>query len=231
MATTELVTFTPTTAVDLDEVRAFHVDGPESCELAIAYREDVKALVAEIEAGYRPYVAQAHAMHKSLLGELNTRLAPAKAALDALTRAIGAYELGRRQREQQAQREAEAAAQAQAEADRAKDAAAQRAKGDEALAKAIEQSPIEEFMGPVLPVVTQKASGVAVTQSFTFEVTDLEALLTFAAGPDVTPQLRALLVQPNERGLQSLVMQMGASFSVPGVTRVAKAPTVRSTRR
>ena len=211
--------------------RASRSRGPETAELAVAYREDVKALIAEIEKGYKPHIANAHAAHKALCSELATRLAGPKAALDTLTRAIGSYELARRQREQQALREAEAAAQAQAAADRAKDAEAQRAKGNEALAKDIESSPIEEFMAPVVVAPERPTAGVAVTQTWSVAVTDLDTLVRYAARDEVTPQLRALLVEANARGLQALCDQMGESFKVPGCARVLAAPIVRSVRR
>ena len=227
---TELVTFEPTVAIDLAEVQTWVIDGPETAALAVEYREGVKTLIREIEAGYKPHIANAHAAHKALCSELNTRLAEPKKALDALTRAIGTYELDRAAREARARRDAEAAALKQAAADRAKDAEAQRAKGNEALAKDIEAAPVEEFMAPVVVARETKTAGVAVTVTYEPQVEDLDALLRFALGDDVPATLRALLVSPNMRGLQSLVDQMGEGFNVPGVSRVMRAPTVRSTR-
>jgi len=225
---TTLVPFTPTVAVDLAEVATFAVSGPETCELAVAYREDVKALIAEIESGYRPHIAAAHTVHKGLLAELNARLTPAKIALDALTRAIGSYEVARRWREEQARREAEAAALREAERNRAADAEAQRAKGYEEAAREIERAPVEEFMAPVVVTPERPTAGVAVTASFEPQVTDLGLLLRFAVEH---PAMTSMLVEPNLKGLQALVTQLGEGFNIPGVTRVAKAPVVRSTRR
>lgn len=227
---TDLVVFEPTTTVDVAELASFTISGPETAELAVAYREDVKALIREIEAGYKPHIARAFATHKALTTELNTRLLQPKLALDALTKAIGLYELDRVKREEKARRDAEAAALKQAAADRAKDAEAQRAKGNEALAKDIEAAPVEEFMAPVVVARETKTAGVAVTVTYEPQVEDLDALLRFALSDEVPATLRALLVSPNLRGLQSLVDQMGEGFNVPGVSRVMRAPTVRSTR-
>jgi hypothetical protein len=229
--TTELVTFEPTTAIDLAEVATWVVDGPDTAALAVEYREGVKALITEIEAGYRPHIANAHAAHKALCTELNTRLAPAKAALAALTLALGRYEHDRVAREAKARRDAEAAAQREAEANRAADAAAQRAKGDEALARSIESSPVEEFMAPVVVAPETKTRGIAVSVRYEPVVEDREVLLRYALEDGVPAVLRDLLVTPNLQGLQTLVDQMGESFNVPGVVRVMRAPTVRSTRR
>lgn len=224
----ELVPFTPTTTVDLDEVAAFTIDGPETMELAIHYREDVKTLIAEIEAGYRPHIAQAHKLHKGLTTELNARLMTPKTALDALNRAIGRYELERRQREEQARRVAEAVARQEALDQQEAEARAAAAQGDHARAREISEAPVEEFMTPVVPVVETKANGVSVVQRYAPEIVDLRALVTFAA--QAKGALTALCVQPNEKGLQALVDQMGEGFNIPGVRRVPKAPEVRSTR-
>ena len=228
--TTELVPFEPTTPLDLAELATFNIDGPETAELAVEFREGVKLLIKEIDDAYRPHISAAHKLHKGLTTELNTRLAEPKKALDALTRAIGTYELDRAAREARARREAEAAALKQAAADRAKDAEAQRAKGNEALAKSIEAAPIEQFVLPVVVPRAPKTAGVAVSVTYEPQVEDLDALLRFALTDEVPATLRALLVSPNMRGLQSLVDQMGESFNVPGVSRVMRAPTVRSTR-
>jgi hypothetical protein len=229
--TETLVAFEPTTAIDLAEVATWVVDGPETAELAVEYREGVKSLIAEIEAGYKPHIARAHQAHKALCDELRTRLLPCTIALDALNRALGNYEWTRTQLADKARRDAEAKALADAEAARKADAEAQRAKGHEALARDIEASPVEEFMGPVVLPVSVKTGGVAVTVTYTYEVTDFDALVAFAASGEVTTPLRALLLAPNDKGLQALVAQMGEAFAVPGVTRVPKTPTVRSTRR
>jgi hypothetical protein len=105
MAKTEtLVVFEPATHIDLAEVATWVVDGPETAELAVEYREGVKALIREIEAGYKPHVARAHAAHKALCEELRLRLLPCTVALDALNRAIGSYEVARQRAEEKARR-------------------------------------------------------------------------------------------------------------------------------
>jgi len=223
-----LVVFEPATHIDLAEVATWVVDGPETAELAVEYREGVKALIREIEAGYKPHVARAHAAHKALCDELKMRLLPCTIALDALNRAIGSYEVQRLRAEEKARRDAEVAAIEQATRDRAADAEAQRAKGNEALAASIAASPVEEFMQPVVVPTTKKTSGVAVTVTYEPQVEDFDALLQFAAASDSA--MRPLLVQANLKGLQALVDQMGEGFNVPGVTRVMRTPTVRSTR-
>lgn len=229
MAKTEtLVVFEPATHIDLAEVATWVVDGPETAELAVEYREGVKALIREIEAGYKPHVARAHAAHKALCEELRLRLLPCTVALDALNRAIGSYEVARQRAEEKARRDAEAAALADAEAARASDAEAARLRGNTALAASIASAPVEEFMAPVVVPPTRKTSGVAVTVTYEPVVEDFDALLQFAAASDSA--MRPLLVQANLKGLQALVDQMGEGFNVPGVTRVMRTPTVRSTR-
>jgi hypothetical protein len=225
-----LVKFQPTTTVDLADVATFEVTGPDTAEIAVEYREGLKLLMKEIEAAYRPHIQRAFVSHKALCDELKARLLPATIALDALNRAIGGYEVARVRAEEKARRDAEAAALAAAEAARASDAEAARLRGNTALAASIASAPVEEFMAPVVVPTTRKTSGVAVTGSYEPVVEDFDLLLRFALDPDSPPTLRALLVQPNLKGLQSLVDQLGEGFNVPGVARVMRTPTVRSTR-
>jgi hypothetical protein len=182
----------------------------------------------EIDDAYRPHVAAAHKLHRGLCEELRLRLLPCTVALDALNRAIGSYEVARQRAEEKARRDAEAAALADAEAARASDAEAARLRGNTALAASIASAPVEEFMAPVVVPPTKKTSGVAVTVTYEPVVEDFDALLQFAAASDSA--MRPLLVQANLKGLQALVDQMGEGFNVPGVTRVMRTPTVRSTR-
>ena len=86
-------------------------------------------------------------------------------------------------------------------------------------------------MAPVVVRAWPKTAGVAVTVTYEPQVEDLDALVQFALADDVPATLRAMLVSPNMKGLQSLVNQMGEGFNVPGVKRVMRPPTVRSTRR
>ena len=68
MTPTDLTTWTPTTDVNLADLATFSITGPETAEIAVEYREGVKALIAEIEAVYRPHIKRAHAAHKAIVG-------------------------------------------------------------------------------------------------------------------------------------------------------------------
>lgn len=218
-----------TPARDLREVFALEVKTPEQRALAIRWREDVKALIVEIEGAFKPHIARAYQTHRGLLAELATRLDGPKAALGALTATLGRYEADRLKRNAAAHLEAERVAREAAEAARLADAQALAAKGLDQQSDDTLASPVEEFLAPVVVVEEPKGRGLSVTPTWTFEVTDLRALIEYAHGAGAG--LRSLLVQPNEKGLASLVKQMGAQFDIPGVRRVEGTPVVRSTGR
>jgi len=89
--------------------------------------------------------------------------------------------------------------------------------------------PLDTFVAPTTSVkrTASASKGVAVSVSYAAELTDLRVLAEYAVGH---PNLLALLIGPNQAGLDALVKQLGESFDIPGVRRVPKAPVVRSTR-
>ena len=224
----ELVRFQPTGTVDLDDAQSFAVTGPETAEIAVELREGIKALIVEIEAAYQPHIATAHKLHKALLAELATRTEHPRVALQSLNTALGRYELDRQQAETRARVEAEAEALRAAEEQRAADAQRAREAGDTKLAASIESAPVEDWVAPPAPVRTPpKTKGVAVTQSYEVELTNLALLVEFAWKH---PQMMVLCLAPNYEGLNALCKQTGEKFNIPGVKRVMKTTSVRSTR-
>lgn len=225
-----LIQFEPR-AVALDSIETLEISGPETMEIAILYREDVKALLKEIDSGYRQHIANAHKSHADLCAELRRRSEYPAKVLSLLNDRIAAYELDRQQREERAQREAEALELLQAAERRKADAETVAAAGDHKTALAIAAAPIEEFAQPVVQQtrVESRVGGVAVRQSFVPELTDLAALVKFAATQGAVMQ--AVVVAPNLDGLQLLMDQMGSAFSIPGVKRVPGKRSVRSSVR
>jgi len=211
------------------DARALQVTGPETAEMAVEFRDGVQALLDEIEGAYRPHISRAHTLHKGLCAELRTRQAPAQQALIILNGALAAYEITRRQRVEAAERERVRRETEAAIEEREAEAKAVEAV-DPAMAEDIRTAPLEQFAMPGVPVpaVEQKAAGVAVTVPYVAELTDLAALVAFA---HTHPEMLALVVAPNQAGLDLLVKQQGASFSIPGVKRVAGVAIVRRTRR
>lgn len=202
--TEQLVVFQPTTIVDVIGLTLTVISGPETLEMAIAAREDVKALLAEIDAGYRPHIQRAHEAHKALVAELKTRSELATQALHALNTEIGRYTTAQRAREERERQENER-------------------KAREAIAQG---EPIETAIAKLTPVAMTTTAGVAVSETVSVELVDLALLVQFA---HEHPHMMALCLQPNEAGLTTLAKQMGKSFNVPGVKRVT-GTSVRSTR-
>jgi hypothetical protein len=203
------------------------ITGIETQELAIELREGIRALIAEIDGGYRPHIQRAHELHAGLCAELRERTALPKQALALVNGKLADYET---QRRLAAEAEARARwAQQQREAEWRRDQEALAA-GTQEAAQLVRETPLEAFVAPVVtpPTVAPKGKGVAVTLSYQAELTDLAALAAFAVA---NPALLALCLAPNQAGLDALVKQQGESFAIPGVKRVAKAPVVRSTRR
>lgn len=233
---TELITLTLTAPVlaegdVLAQATALEISGEETAEIAVELREGIKALLDEIDAGYRPHIQRAHELHKGLCAELRERGATARVALDLINGKIGRYEIARQQAEEQARRAA-VEAEARAAAERREAEAREAALVSPAQAEDVRAMPLEHFTDPAAlttAVATPaKTKGVSVTLDYEAELTDLRALVEFALA---NPALLAVCVGPNLDGLNLLVKQQGAAFAIPGVRRVPKAPTVRSTRR
>lgn len=213
----------------LADAQAITISGPETMELAIDTREGIKALIREIDGAFRPHIARAHELHSGLCQELRERSAVPVAALSLVTTKIGNYEVDR-QRAEERERRAQAEAQAR-EAERRREAeAAAVAVYSETQAEDIRSMPVEHFAEPVTQPTTTapKVKGVAVTVGYEAELTDLALLVAFA---HANPAMMAVVLAPNQAGLDLLVKQQGEAFAIPGVKRVPKAPQVRSTRR
>jgi hypothetical protein len=211
----------------LQQAQDCEIGGPETAEIAVELREGIKALIAEIDGAFRPHIKRAHELHAGLCTELRERTAVPKAALDVVTTKIGDYEIARKQAEEREQRKAaeqqarEAAARREAEAQAA-------AVYSPTQAEDIRQMPVEHFAEPVTTPATTapRTKGVAVTLAYEAQLTDLAALVAFA---HTHPAMMAVVLAPNQAGLDLLVKQQG--FAIPGVKRVPKGPQVRSTRR
>jgi len=213
----------------LAEAEAVTISGPETMELAIDTREGIKALIREIDGAFRPHIQRAHALHSGLCQELRERSAVPVAALSLVTTKIGNYEIDR-QRAEERERRAQAEQQAREAADRREGEAALAALISPRQAEDIRSMPVEHFAEPVTTPTTTapRTKGVAVTLSYEAELTDLALLVAFA---HANPAMMAVVLAPNQAGLDLLVKQQGDAFAIPGVKRVPKAPQVRSTRR
>jgi hypothetical protein len=211
------------------DARGLQVTGPETAEMAVEFRDGVQALLAEIEGAYRPHIQRANQLHKGLCAELRARQAPAQHALIVINGALAAYEMERRQRVEAAERERlRREAEAAAEEREAEAVAVETV--DPTMAAHIRLAPLSDFAMPAARVtpVEERAKGVAVSVPYVAELTDLAALVAFA---QANPAMMALVLQPNQQGLDLLVKQHGESFNIPGVKRVAGVAVVRRVRR
>jgi hypothetical protein len=228
-----LVQVTVTSPLAGDDVvadaRALVITGPETAEMAVEFRDGVQALLAEIEGAYRPHIQRANLLHKGLCAELRERQAPATQALLVVNAALSVYEIDRRKRAEAVERERQRReAEAAAEEREAEAKAVETV--DPTMAAQIRTTPLSDFAMPIAQPapVEERAKGVAVSVPYVAELTDLAALVDFAAK---NPAMMALVLQPNQQGLDLLVKQHGASFSIPGVKRVAGVAIVRRVRR
>lgn len=86
------------------------VEDQAGLEKAAAFRQGVKALIAEIEGTFGPLKKKAHDAHKAIVAEESSRLARPKEALELVNKAMGVYEA--RQRREKAIAEQRAAEEA-----------------------------------------------------------------------------------------------------------------------
>lgn len=221
----------------LDEAGALVIDSPEMYELAAEHTKAVKSMAGEIEKRRKEITAPLDKAKKAamdLFRPFLEQLEVAEKQLKAKMIEFAAEQERRRQEEERRAREQAEAAQRAAEAEAAKQQAALLERsaelveaGDIAQAEAVAEEAEAMAHAPLAPIVvaapvtqTAKASGVSIRENWTFEVTDLAALVRAAAE---RPELVELLTT-NDTAIRQLVKALKGKTNIPGI-RAFNDPT------
>jgi hypothetical protein len=186
----------------------------------------IKSLLAEADETFNPIISKAYDAHKEALTQKKRVTDPLMQAETILKRGIGAYLAAERKRvedEQRVlreQREREAAEQREREIEEA-----------EAMAAPIEEvrAIIERPLRVAPVIVTTQAprvSGISASETWKAEVTDLLALVKYAAAH---PNFVGLLA-PNTTAIGAMARSLKSTMNIPGV-KIWSETGVRAGRR
>lgn len=173
--------------------------------------QDIKALMAEIDAKCDPVVKAAHAAHKAAVAQKKDLQKDLVAADAQIRRKMGTYRLEceKRAREEAARREAEARKAREA----AEKEAAELAKaGEQELAEAVREE-AEVAAVPARVEEPPKVEGAGYRDNWKAEVTDFPALVKAVAAGEAS----IALLQPNTKVLGQQARSLKSEFKVPGV--------------
>lgn len=233
-----LIEFTPDTDVMAEALSwpqqahmARVVDAP-SYERAAGMLLGIKDLRKKIADTFDPHIDRAYKAHKALVQEKKDAEAPLLEAEMTIKGHLRAYddeqERVRREAERLAQEQARKDAEARALAEAAAMEREAAATGDEALRAEAHEIIAAPIVVPVVSVAkaTPKVSGIAYTETWSAEVTDLGALIRYvAAHPEFAP-----LLTPNMTALNQQARSLKSLLRIPGVRAVA-TKDVRAGRR
>lgn len=192
----------------------------------------IKDLLKQIDAKHDPNIKRWHDGHKAAIADKRADADPLIEAETIVKKALRAYddeqERVRREAERLAQEQARKDAEARALAEAAAMEREAAATGDEALRAEAHEIIAAPIVVPVVSVAkaTPKVSGIAYTETWSAEVTDLGALIRYvAAHPEFAP-----LLTPNMTALNQQARSLKSLLRIPGVRAVA-TKDVRAGRR
>lgn len=215
-----------------DQARALTIRDAKSYEAACDFLKGIKALRGEIADTFDPHVKRAFEAHRALCKEKQDAERPLTEAERIVKDAIRAYddeqerirrEEQRRLQEEARQREEERRLEEAIALDQ--EAAATGDAGKHLEAEAILAQPITVPVVAVAPV-TPKVTGISFRETWSGRVTDLAALIRYAAA---NPQFMTLL-QVNQPVLNGLARSLKNNLKVPGVDVVCVKDVAASRR-
>jgi hypothetical protein len=193
------------------------ITNQEQYDLCSVFIVGIKELMRQVDETFDKNIADAYALHKSLVATKKKHSDPLKEAEAIVKGKSIAWIEEQRRKEEESQRKAEeeaAKAEAKRKADLEEQAKAWEAKGN--VAKAEERRAMaDQVIVPVKdvqPTFTQ-AQGQTVRSSWKCEVIDMVALCRLIADGVLPP----IMVQPNQSKLDGLARTMTNTKNYPGL--------------
>jgi len=192
------------------------IDNP-TMQAAGVMLTDIKALRAEISAIFDPTIKAAHNAHKTAVAMKNKVEAPLSEAETIIKSSMAAYYDVEEKRRAEAQRRIDEEAQRLAEDARIKSAEAAEAAGLHEVAERMIEAPLVVTPQKVAPIA--KVEGVSFVERWRAEVTDIVALVTFAAA---NPLMILILVEVNQTSLNQMARAQKQEMKIPGVRAISE---------
>jgi len=202
-----------------EQARKIAIVDDASYRAAAEFLKGIKALSGEIDDTFDPHIKRLFDAHRALCREKADAKAPAAEAERIVKDAIRAYDDEQERRRLAEQRRLEELAAQEAREQRLADAVALAEQAvvqqDPRLQEAADEllaAPIE-VPAVAVPPSTPKVTGISFRETWTARVTDLAALIRYAA---TNPQFMNLLMI-NQPALNALARSMKRLLKVPGV--------------
>lgn len=197
-----------------EKARAIEITDAPSYQLACNELLGIKALRGEVETTFGPIVSSAHGTWKEALAGRKRADDPLNEAESILKQRIGTYQQEQRRIAQEAERQARIEAERlalEAREVEIEEAEAQGASVQE-VATIIER-PVVHFTPPPVRAAVPVVQGVSMRETWAAEVTDVAALVRYAAA---NPQYVSLLT-PNMTAINQMARAMKSTMDFPGV--------------
>jgi hypothetical protein len=206
-----------------DQARALTISDTATYQQACDFLLGVKALRAEIAETFDPHIGRAFEAHRALCREKKEAEAPLADAELIVKRALVTYDTAQERIRQEEQRRLQEQARREAEERQLMEAIAleeeAKASGDAGLAMEAAAKLEEPIHTPAVAVAptTPKVSGIAYRETWSGRLTNIAALIVYAAS---NPQFMGLLMI-NQPALNQLARSMKNQMRIPGVEAVS----------
>ena len=209
----------------IEQAKALVVNSKDSHGAALEGYAAIKTMIKRIKEYFEPSRKALDTAKKEILRARDGMIEPLDEVINIVSNKVDVYEREQwRIAKEKADREAEAERKRQEEQRLAEAEAAEKA-GDSALAEEIIDRPIEVVApAPAQPETIGKVAGVSSRVIYKAEVTDLAALIKYAANLPISE----LLLEPNMPKLNELARFHKNNLAIPGVRVVTE--TVRPVR-
>ena len=209
----------------VDQAKALVVDSVETRVAALEGYKILKTAIKRIKEHYEPTRKALDTAKKEILLARDKMIAPFEEAMKIVNGKVDVYEQEERRKADEAARIKVETERKRQEDQRLAEAEAAEKAGDDKLAGEILLRPIEiEAPAPVQPETLAKVKGVSSRVIYKAEVTDLAALIKYAANLPISE----LLLEPNMPKLNELARFHKNNLAIPGVRVVTE--TVRPVR-
>jgi hypothetical protein len=199
-----------------EEATIFIVASQEHCELVADRLRDIKALRAEIGRTFDPIDRAQIEARKVTIAQRKKIEDPLVQAETLFKSKVGAYAAEQQRKAREVAALAEALAR-EAREKAEKEARELEAAGERELADAVREESAVASAAPVLPPPV-KVAGISIGETWTFEVTDLKALVAACASGSAP----LAFLQPNETAIGQMARAVKGTQTYPGVRIYAK---------
>lgn len=202
------------------EMAAIKIEDQPSYDLAVEKRTSAVKWLKDADAFFDPSIADAHALHKKLIGQKKTVCGPVQTTIEVINKELIRYDREQEQKRLARQRELDEQARKEAEEQKLADAIHMEDQGADAeTVEAVLSEPVHA-MAPVVAAPTyQKSAAVVYRDNWNGECFDLSAVVKAAAKGNKTA-MGLLMINQSALTQMARAMKETLADAVPGCRAV-----------